>query len=114
DVKKLRERIAALRETEMSDGEIIGKFGLGQWDIAKARAQLRADQNWEHAFIKCLYRPFDNRSCYFSAAVMDRPRRELLDHVAGRKNLCLGLGRQGLAVNDPQWSLAAIATIPID
>jgi predicted helicase len=64
--------------------------------------------------MECLYRPFDFRHCYFSQVAMDYPRRELLDHVAGRENLCLGFGRQGLAVNDPQWSLVAIAAIPID
>jgi predicted helicase len=45
---------------------------------------------------------------------MDRPRREMLDHVANKKNLCLGLGRQGIAVQDPVWSLVAISKYPVD
>ena len=31
-----------------------------------------------------------------------------------KKNYCLGLGRQGLAVNDPQWSLVTVASDPVD
>ena len=45
---------------------------------------------------------------------MDRPRRELKQHVAGRDNLCLGIGRQGLAVNDAVWHLVAVSRSPID
>jgi predicted helicase len=45
---------------------------------------------------------------------MDRPRRELIDHVARRGNICLGIGRQGVAVNDPQWSLVSVSHDPID
>ncbi len=51
---------------------------------------------------------------FFNKLVVDRPRRELLDHVAKKKNLCLGVGRQGIAVNDSIWSLITVSTIPID
>jgi len=62
----------------------------------------------------CTYRPFDFRPCYFGTAAMDFPRRELLEHVAGRGNLCLGLGRQGVAVQDPVWSLVSTSRYPVD
>jgi predicted helicase len=38
----------------------------------------------------------------------------LLSHVAQKDNICLGLGRQGIAVNDPQWSLICASLFPID
>ena len=42
---------------------------------------------------------------------MDYPRRELLDHVAGRKNLCLLVPRQiGIAT----WRHAFVATTPAE
>jgi predicted helicase len=45
---------------------------------------------------------------------MDYPRRELKAHVLNRENLCLGIGRQGLAVNDPQWNLVMASIHPVD
>jgi predicted helicase len=42
---------------------------------------------------------------------MDYPRRELLDHVAGRNNLCLLVPRQiGIAI----WRHAFVATVPAE
>lgn len=45
---------------------------------------------------------------------MDYPRREFLDHVAHRKNLCIGVGRQGQAIDEDQWSLVHCSSAPID
>jgi predicted helicase len=33
---------------------------------------------------------------------------------ADKDNLCLGLGRQGIAVNDPEWALVSISSDPAD
>jgi len=63
---------------------------------------------------RCAYRVFDRRFVCLSPDVCDRPRRELLDHVVNRKNLCLGIGRQGIAVQDPIWSLITISIDPMD
>jgi predicted helicase len=110
-------RISAFRSAGMTDDGLMTKYGIadkGDWKISEARAKLRANKNWEELLIKCAYRPFDFRFCYLSEVAMDRPRRELIDHVAGRNNICLGLGRQGIAVNDPQWSLISVSKDPID
>ncbi len=63
---------------------------------------------------RCTYRLFDNRYVYLGADVCDRPRRELVNHVVNRENLCLGLGRQGIAVQDSMWSLVAISRYTVD
>ncbi|MBI3653275.1 MAG: N-6 DNA methylase [Acidobacteria bacterium] len=97
DEKVIRSRIADLRDTARSDDELRTAYELRDnrdWQLSKARRQLRDDKHWQQHFIQCLYRPFDWRPCYFSNAVMDYPRRELLDHVAGKENLCLLVPRQ--------------------
>ncbi|PPS41944.1 type ISP restriction/modification enzyme [Chroococcidiopsis sp. TS-821] len=94
DKTSLYKRIADLYQYKISDEQLLKQFDLGTWDIKKARIKLRSMADWETAFSKCLYRPFDVRECYFSDAVMDRPRRELISHVAGKDNLCIGIGRQ--------------------
>lgn len=97
DESRLRNRIAELRETQLSDDELRQKYKLrdsGGWRLTDARKWLRSNNNWEGHFVRCAYRPFDWRAGYFSSVVMDRPRRELLDHVAGKENLCLNTVRQ--------------------
>ena len=93
----LRRRIAEMRDYAISDSEYASKYRLANnrdWHLDKAREHLRKDSSWENHLIECLYRPFDQRPCYFSEIAMDYPRRELLNHVAGRENLCLLSSRQ--------------------
>lgn len=113
----LLERIAEFRDTKLTDKQIAETWEISDnrdWNVKDARRLLRGDTNWKRWLIRCSYRPFDTRSCYFSTVAMDYPRRELLDHVANRTNLCIGLGRQGIAVQDPVWSLISVSKVPID
>ena len=117
DMERLRARIAELRDPARTDEQLRNLYKLRDnrdWQLPIARGQLRNDGGWKAHFISCLYRPFDWRPSYFSTVAMDYPRRELQDHVAGKDNLCLGVGRQGLAVNDPQWALVAVSREPVD
>jgi hypothetical protein len=117
DKSALLHRIAEFRDTGLSDREAKEAFSLSDnrdWNVKDARRQLRQAPDWKAALLVCSYRPFDDRPCYFSTIAMDYPRRELQDSVAGRENLCLGLGRQGIAVQDPVWSLVMVSRHPID
>jgi hypothetical protein len=117
DMVQLRQRITAFRGTSMTDDEVKATFEISDnrdWNVRDARKRIREDRHWQSSFLLCSYRPFDLRPCYFSTVAMDYPRRELLDHVAGRENICLGLGRQGIAVQDPIWSLISVSRHPVD
>ena len=97
DESTVRKRIEDLRNKENSDEELRALYALRDnrdWKLAEARDQLRKDRNWDRHLIRCLYRPFDWRPCYFSTVAMDYPRRALIDHVAHRENLCLLSSRQ--------------------
>ncbi|MBW6518952.1 MAG: hypothetical protein K0A89_10685, partial [ANME-2 cluster archaeon] len=94
---RLRDRILTLRETHCTDEDIQNIYNLKDnrdWKLHAARQQIRNENDWKKYLIKCYYRPFDWRYCYFSTVAMDYPRQELLNHVAGKDNLCLGIGRQ--------------------
>jgi predicted helicase len=96
---------------------LVERYGLTNnrdWDLKVARAAVQKDSGWRDKLAACAYRPFDTRWSYFSEVAMDYPRRELIDHVAGKANLCLGVGRQGLAVQDPIWSLVTCSNHPVD
>ena len=117
DMERLVQRIAEFRDASMTDTKVKEVFEISDnrdWNVSAARKQLRADRDWKSSFLFCSYRPFDSRPCYFSKVAMDYPRRELLDHVARKDNLCLGLGRQGMAVQDPVWSLISVSRNPVD
>jgi hypothetical protein len=95
--ESLRNRIADLRTRSKSDEDLRELYGLRDnrdWKLCVARKQVEDDKHWERSLLPCLYRPLDWRHCYFSTVAMDYPRRELLDHVAGRKNVCLLVPRQ--------------------
>ncbi len=117
DKEPLRRRITEMRDASIPDQEYEGKYGLSgnpDWKVADARKKLRSDVDWQTRFIQCSYRPFDLRHSFFSDVIIDRPRKELLEHVVGKENICIGLGRQGIAVNDPMWALLTISKEPVD
>ena len=115
--QELEERILEFRNPQLSDKEIQDKYNVcdnRDWNVKAARKSLQQDQNWQESLITCLYRSFDWRYCYFSTAAMDYPRQELIKHVAKKENLCLGVGRQGMAVNEPEWALVSVSSDPMD
>jgi hypothetical protein len=84
DEAALRERIAALRDATISDREIARRFGLhdtSTWKLSEARAELQAWDDWEEMFTRCLYRPFDVLPIYYSDALIDRPRSDVMRHM---------------------------------
>jgi predicted helicase len=112
DPENLRIRIAQLRDASRTDDEIRTDNNLRDnrdWQLAVARKQIRGDAEWESDIIECLYRPFDKRFCYFSTVAMDYPRRELLDHVANKANLCLNVVRQ---TKMETWQHAVVSNTP--
>lgn len=95
--EELYKRIAEMRNESISDEEYYAKYAVKDnrdWKLKEARQLVRNDPTWEDKLINCLYRPFDWRECYFSTVAMDRPRRELVNHVVGKDNLCLLSSRQ--------------------
>jgi len=112
DESEIADRIKDLIADELTDDEIANKYGIrdgGGWTIAGAREDARNRKKWRAPIISCLYRPFDSRKCYFDTVAMDRPRRELIDHVAGKENLCLNTVRQTRA---EEWRHALVSDAP--
>jgi hypothetical protein len=111
DRETIAQRITRMRENNDSDEELKEVFHLKdgvRW-VADARAALRADEHWEENIVECLYRPFDRRWCYYGNAMMDRPRKELVDNMAGKQNLALNACRQTKA---PKWQHVLVSDTP--
>lgn len=113
--EEIEARITDLRNDQMNDRQLREKYKLKDnrdWQLKKAREAL-SSHDADKKIVSCAYRPFDERWCWFGSEVMDYPRRELLDHVVNRENICLGVGRQGQAVSD-EWQVVTASTAPMD
>jgi predicted helicase len=79
DNDMLNSRISKFRNSIYKDEELREEFELGNWDVSKARNRLRADNDWEKGFTKCLWRPFDIRFLYYHKELIDRPRQQVTE-----------------------------------
>ncbi|MGH9467501.1 MAG: type ISP restriction/modification enzyme [Terriglobales bacterium] len=110
--EEIVERVSALRCQSLTDERLRQHFDLRDtrdWQLARARQQVRAMQEPEAPILQCWYRPLDQRWCYYSPISMDFPRSILLQHVAGRPNLCLNTVRQ---TRMGQWRHALVSDAP--
>ncbi|MDX8401261.1 MAG: type ISP restriction/modification enzyme [Mariprofundaceae bacterium] len=105
--EEMAARVADMRNPALTDEQLRAKYNLGKWNVSEGRKII--ERFGARPIQECLYRPFDTRSCYYAPIVMDRPRRELMDHVAGRENLCLNVCRQTKAAD---WRHAVVSDRP--
>jgi predicted helicase len=114
DRSRIEERVQAMLDPSLSDRELSETFKISDnrdWKLAGARKELRVKANPMESIIHCAYRPFDQPFCYFGEEFMDYPRRELVEHVAGRNNIQLLISRQiGIA----EWRHAYAALEPAE
>ena len=99
DRTQLRQRILEMGDPEISNSDFAEKYSIKDnrdWKLAIARNDLRKLGDIDDAIIRVAYRPFDYPWGFFNEIAMDYPRRELLDHVAGKQNVCLVVARQAL------------------
>jgi predicted helicase len=109
----IEKRISDLMNAGKPIAEIKSEYKLKDnrdWSVKGAREMLNATDPHK-AISTCAYRLFDNRWCLFGEALMDYPRRELIDHVASRDNIAILVPRQiGLAT----WQHAFVADRPAE
>jgi hypothetical protein len=109
---EMRGKLAEFADKRTPDRELAHKYGLkssGSWCLSDARTAARDGRATAPQIVA--YRPFDDRWSEFSTLTIDRPRRELLGHVAGRDNLCLLVPRQ---IGITTWRHSFVATTPAE
>lgn len=107
------ERVASLRNGNVSDETLRDEYGVGDLDIAKARALLRNDPDWEDRATEALYRPFDRRWAYHSPILMERPRLPMMQTISV-ENPALAIGRAGQVTGSEEWDVVFCADLPAD
>jgi len=109
---EMKQKLNDLADPAISDDELARRYGLKSnrdWSFPDARSAARSGKGTPPQLVA--YRPFDEQWSEFSGLTMDYPRRELLDHVAGRDNLCLLVPRQ---IGIVTWRHAFVATTPAE
>ena len=63
------------------------------WKLKDVREDIMKDDDWEQAITEILYRPFDKQWIFYHDAVIERSRKEVMQHMM-RENLGLVAVRQ--------------------
>ena len=90
----LLERLNEFSNNVISESELKTKYNLGKnyaEFILKNKPQLRFDID---KFVKCSYRPFDDRYTYFDNKIIWRWRVNVMQHFLAGENIGLIVGRQ--------------------
>lgn len=66
---------------------------------------IEADEDYAR---KISYRPFDTRWVYFDTDKVERSREKVMQHLSGRENIGLIVGRQGQVVGNMPWNLSFV------
>ena len=116
DKQELEGSINKLLRSNMSVRELAETFDLSDtrdWSLARAVSQLRALDDPSDKIVRCLFRPLDYRFTYYGPELMDWPRIKT-GHHALKPNICLAVGRQGLAVGRETWNLVTVGDAVAD
>lgn len=117
DRNTLKNRITQFSNLKIEDELIAQGFSLkntGAWNLTEARKSLTKDNDEFEKISTILYRPFDKRYVWYSDYIVERSRRDVMQHML-KDNLGLAIGRQGQVVGDEHlWNLVFITEELVD
>ena len=96
DKEALKRRIRSLIDDKLTDDLIQQAFKLRDkmnWKLKKAREILRKNEDRQDSIKQILYRPFDVRWIFYDESLIERTRREIMEHMM-QENLGLLTCRQ--------------------
>ena len=69
------------------------------WKLSEARQKIK-DQPVEENIYPYAYRPFDNRWICYNPSLIERERKDVMQHIQNKENFGLNLTRR---LRDPKW-----------
>ena len=69
------------------------------WKLSEARQKIK-DQPVEENIYPYAYRPFDNRWICYNPSLIERDRKDVMQHIQNKENFGLNLTRR---LRDPKW-----------
>ena len=97
DRAQLRNRITEFMDVDKSAKEIRSRYlrPKDKLSIPSARKLIGESKDWQDSyFCEYLYRPFDRRWIFFCDPVIERSRRDVMQHIVGGENVGLIFMRQ--------------------
>lgn len=97
DKESLVRRLNSFRNDHMSDEEISNLFGIkstGSWSLSDARKKFRKLEDWKNYLSEILYRPFDIKKMIYHSTLIERSRKDVMQHMIAGENLSLNFMRQ--------------------
>jgi predicted helicase len=91
-LNKLTNRINDFVDTSIDNDELKRKYNINEsndWVLKNQREELKKEIKLVDYISLTSYRPFDNQYAILNKAICDRPRKEILQHVLKKDNLCL-------------------------
>ncbi len=116
-ISDLENRLRQFKELKFPKEFLQEAYGVkdtSTFDIETMRKKVNNDINLFERIAPISYRPFDSRFIIYTDDLIDRPRRDVMQHLL-KENLALGIGRQGYVVGDDHpWNLAFICDSILD
>lgn len=84
DEKALNRRITQFHDQSITDGVVAHTFELKDskaWKLKEARKGIFNESNLKQYFHQILYRPFDKRTIFYHDSVIERSRKEVMQHM---------------------------------
>ncbi|WP_236613292.1 type ISP restriction/modification enzyme [Chrysiogenes arsenatis] len=98
---ELIKRLADFVDDNIDEHELLSRYNINEsssWKLKEQRNKIGIHINYGQFVCKTTYRAFDDRFAIMHPAICDRPRKELILHVAGRENYCLLVSKQQATV----------------
>jgi len=110
--KRLKQKIYDFLNRDISDQQLKAKYDLKEnksWTINSCRTKLEIEKDKiKHQIYSCLYRPFDIQYLFYNENIIERSRKEVMQHMVTRENVglitCRQQSQQGVL-----WSLVGIS-----
>jgi predicted helicase len=84
DRQTLKRRITEFVNSTLDNDLVAKAYNLqetGAWNIKDARKELSKEEDLGEYLTKILYRPFDTRQFFYHDAVIERSRKEVMQHM---------------------------------
>ena len=92
DRNVLERRIRQFVDKNLPDEVIKYTFNLydtSKFKLSESRKEVMQEPNWQKHIVKLLYRPFDERWVFYHDSVVERTRKEVMQHMLMGENLGL-------------------------
>ena len=114
--QKLEQRINQFVDPKFNEEILKKTYDLKEnnsWEVNEQREKLRKDLDWKDSITKILYRPFDKRWILYHDEMIERSRKEVMQHLL-EENIALCIGRQSSVIGSGNYDIVFVSEQIVD